>query len=232
MSCYGKDTFLNSIETCASIEEVRTNIDRIDRIIVEMLAERGGYVKQAAQFKKSVDDVKAPQRVEQVISKVKALSLELGADPSVAEQVYRAMIAGFIKAELKEHAELNSKASAPIINQTDYEMQYYPDDKLFLKEDVSGARQWAVFLDKTMLTYFEVDPDCRFESHSHESEQITMVLEGVLYFEQGEEVIGVKAGEVIAIPAHAPHAVFTGESAVKAVDAWSPVMTKYKQENK
>jgi len=29
-----------------------------------------------------------------------------------------------------------------------------------------------------MLTYFEVDPDCRFASHSHASEQITMVLEG------------------------------------------------------
>ena len=84
-------------------------------------------------------------------------------------------------------------------------------------------------LDQTMLTYFEVDPECRFESHSHESEQITMVLEGVLFFEQGDKVIGVKGGEVIAIPANAPHAVFTGDAAVKAVDAWSPVMDKYKQ---
>ena len=59
-----------------------------------------------------------------------------------------------------------------------------------------------------------------------------MVLEGVLYFEQGGKVIGVKAGEAIAIPAHVPHAVFTKETAVKAVDAWSPVMAKYKQGNK
>lgn len=114
-------------------------------------------------------------------------------------------------------------------NPADHEMQHYPQESLCLTADVPGARQWAVSLDQTMLTYFEVDPDCRFESHRHASEQITMVLEGVLYFEQGEKVVGVKAGEVIAIPAHALHAVFTGESAVKAVDAWSPVMDKYNQ---
>lgn len=110
---------------------------------------------------------------------------------------------------------------------TDQEMRYYPKADLRLTADVPGARQWAVALERTMLTYFEVDPDCRFDSHSHESEQITMVLEGVLYFAQGERVVAVQAGEVIAIPAHAPHAVFTRETAVKAVDAWSPVMAKY-----
>lgn len=107
-------------------------------------------------------------------------------------------------------------------------MQYYPKDNLKLLDDVAGARQWAVSLERTMLTYFEVDPNCRFESHTHESEQITMVIEGVLYFEQGERVVGVKAGEAIAIPSNAPHAVFTRDAAVKAVDAWSPVMDKYR----
>jgi quercetin dioxygenase-like cupin family protein len=112
--------------------------------------------------------------------------------------------------------------------QADHEMRYHPKESLRLTADVPGAGQWAVALDKTMLTYFEVDSHCRFESHTHESEQITMVLEGELYFEQGQKIIGVKAGEVIAIPSNAPHAVFTQETAVKAIDAWSPVMEKYK----
>jgi len=102
---------MNSVEPCASIEEVRTNIDRIDRLIVELLAERGGYVKQAARFKKTTDDVKAPQRVEQVIAKVTALSKELGANAVVTEQVYRAMIAEFIGAELIEHEALEDDVS-------------------------------------------------------------------------------------------------------------------------
>lgn len=97
---------MNAIKTCSSIEEVRANIDMVDRQIVALLAERGGYVKQAARFKKTTDDVKAPQRVEQVVSKVIALSRELGANPLVTEQVYRAMISGFINAELAEHAAL------------------------------------------------------------------------------------------------------------------------------
>jgi isochorismate pyruvate lyase len=80
---------------------------------VALLAERGSYVKQAARFKNTTDDVKAPQRVEQVIAKVRALAQELGANPKMTEQVYRAMIAAFIEAELAEHATLNSSVAKP-----------------------------------------------------------------------------------------------------------------------
>jgi len=37
---------------------------------------------------------------------------------------------------------------------------------------------WAVALEKTMLTYFEIESNSKFDMHSHTSEQITMVLEG------------------------------------------------------
>ncbi|MFN3359293.1 MAG: chorismate mutase [Pseudomonas sp.] len=92
--------------TCTSLDEVRHNIDRLDQHIVALLAERGQYVSQAARFKKDADGVKAPQRVEQVIAKVRDLSHALGANPDVTEQVYRAMIAAFIRQELAEHAAL------------------------------------------------------------------------------------------------------------------------------
>lgn len=104
---------LTNTVVCTSIEEVRANIDRIDRQIVTLIAERGRYVKQAARFKKTTEDVKAPQRVEQVIAKVTALAQELGANPSVTEQVYRAMISGLINAELAEHAALNPSDTKP-----------------------------------------------------------------------------------------------------------------------
>ncbi|WGT28565.1 chorismate mutase [Pseudomonas marginalis] len=91
---------------CTTLEEVRNNIDRLDQQIVTLLAERGRYVSQAARFKKDTDGVKAPQRVEQVIAKVRGLSEAVGANPEVTEQVYRAMIAAFIQQELAEHAAL------------------------------------------------------------------------------------------------------------------------------
>lgn len=93
--------------SCNSLNEVRDNIDKIDRKIVNLLAQRGALVTQAASFKKTTDEVKAPNRVEQVIAKVTALAQEQGANPAVVESVYRAMIAAFIEAELKEHALLN-----------------------------------------------------------------------------------------------------------------------------
>ena len=94
-------------EDCRCIEDVRENIDQIDRQIVALLAKRGSYVKQAARFKQNRAEVQAPQRVEQVIAKVTALADELGANQPVVEQVYRAMISAFINAELAEHAALN-----------------------------------------------------------------------------------------------------------------------------
>ncbi|SDU81522.1 chorismate mutase [Pseudomonas mucidolens] len=98
--------------TCSNLEQVRENIDRLDRQIVALLAERGGFVSQAARFKKDSDGVKAPQRVEQVITKVRDLSHALGANADVTEQVYRAMIAAFIQQELAEHAVLSSEPQA------------------------------------------------------------------------------------------------------------------------
>jgi len=88
-------------------------------------------------------------------------------------------------------------------------MYYYSRDELHLSSDVPGAKQWAVALDKTMLTCFEVEPNRKFEAHIHDNKQITMVLEGSLFFEQNHKVIEVKAGEVIAIPSNVPYAVFT-----------------------
>jgi quercetin dioxygenase-like cupin family protein len=78
-----------------------------------------------------------------------------------------------------------------------------------------------------MLTYFEVDPNTRFDLHRHDSEQITLVIEGTLFFEIDGAVTAVDAGEVVAIPSRVPHAAFTRESIAKAVDAWSPIVEEH-----
>ncbi len=89
---------------CHSLDEVRSNINRIDQDIVRLLAERGAYVRQAARFKTTTDDVRAPARVEAVIRGVRDLAEQHGANPAVVEGVYRTMIAAFIDEELQEHA--------------------------------------------------------------------------------------------------------------------------------
>jgi len=91
---------------CNSIEEVRNNINNIDEQIVKLIALRGEFVNQAARFKKDSNAVKAPKRVEEVISKVRNLAKAIGANEEVVENVYRTMINSFIKAEMKEFEKL------------------------------------------------------------------------------------------------------------------------------
>ena len=86
-------------EDCETLAQVREQIDRLDRDIVALLAERGRYVLAAAPFKRSADEVRAPQRVEQVVAKVRQLAAEHGAMPEVVERIYRELINAYTDAE-------------------------------------------------------------------------------------------------------------------------------------
>ncbi|MDR2146948.1 MAG: chorismate mutase [Tannerella sp.] len=90
---------------CENLEEVRHNIDRIDGEIIQLIAERGAYVRQAARFKKDGEDVKAPQRVEAVVQKTRLLAAQHGANPDMIEKLYRDMIEGFIRLEMNAFQE-------------------------------------------------------------------------------------------------------------------------------
>jgi isochorismate pyruvate lyase len=84
---------------CASLEEVRTNIDRIDTAIVALMAERGRYVAAAARFKPDAARVHDGARVERIIARVKQLAAAGELPPEVAEATFRAMIAAFTEYE-------------------------------------------------------------------------------------------------------------------------------------
>jgi quercetin dioxygenase-like cupin family protein len=106
-------------------------------------------------------------------------------------------------------------------------VKIYTRNKLKFKQAVPGAMMWAVGLDKAMLTYFEMEADTVFPEHSHEAEQITLVLEGRLTFVYEGKTSTLEPGEVIAIPSNVKHGVSTGDKPCKAVDAWSPVRKEY-----
>jgi isochorismate pyruvate lyase len=91
------------VTQCVSLDDVRANIDRLDREIVRLLAERGRYVVQAARFKKSRADIYAPARVEQVVANARRYAAEFGASPDVVERGYRVLVAGFTEEELAAH---------------------------------------------------------------------------------------------------------------------------------
>lgn len=87
---------------CKSLEDAREYIDKIDTVIVKMIAKRTSCVKQAAKFKTDADGVKAPDRVEAVIRKVRVRAESYGADADMVEALYREMISRFIEMETRE----------------------------------------------------------------------------------------------------------------------------------
>ncbi|MFC4201346.1 chorismate mutase [Candidimonas humi] len=91
------------VPLCASLGEVRRNIDRLDREIVRLIAERAMYVKDAARFKRDAFQVSAPARQAEVYAKAAALAREHNRGFENLDQVvghtYRAMVAAFIQNE-------------------------------------------------------------------------------------------------------------------------------------
>lgn len=78
--------------TCHAMADVRREIDRVDRLIVRLIAERQNYIEQAGRIKQSRDAIRDNARVEDVVAKVIRQSKCEGADPALVETVYRTMI--------------------------------------------------------------------------------------------------------------------------------------------
>jgi quercetin dioxygenase-like cupin family protein len=72
-----------------------------------------------------------------------------------------------------------------------------------------------------------LEPDTIFPEHSHDEEQITLVLKEELFFSYDGKTVALKAGDVIAIPSNAVHAAYTDTTSCMGVDAWSPVRKKF-----
>ncbi len=93
----------------SSIEDVRNRIDQIDSELVKIIAQRGECVKAAAAFKTDHSAVRAPDRVQQVIDKVRKQAAEAGVAEIIVEKVYRTMIGAFIDYELEQHDRLRQE---------------------------------------------------------------------------------------------------------------------------
>ena len=64
---------------CNDLAQVRVEIDRIDNKLVDVIAERLGYVERAWQIKLQMkQEANVPWRNQQVIDKVRARAVEKG----------------------------------------------------------------------------------------------------------------------------------------------------------
>ncbi len=80
-------------QDCHSMQTLRIEIDKLDRQLIGMLVTRASYIDRAAQLKPAEGlPARIPDRVEDVVRKVRASSDELGLDPALAERLWRVLI--------------------------------------------------------------------------------------------------------------------------------------------
>ena len=87
---------------CNTLDEARKEIDLVDEKLVELIALRNSYIKQIAQFKTSVEEVKSEERISDVIDKVRAKAIEFDLSPNLINDIFLRMIDDMVKTEIEE----------------------------------------------------------------------------------------------------------------------------------
>ena len=95
-------------------------------------------------------------------------------------------------------------------------------EHVIVSDAVSRQRVNGEKLEFIAYTY---QPGATFAVHHHESEQITVVLEGELVFEFPDEEVHLSSGEGIIIPGDRPHGAYVPESAgeTRTFNIFTPV---------
>lgn len=93
------------VEDCKDIVEIRTCIDEIDKTIISNLAHRSKYVQKAAEFKKTVSEVKATDRVKAMITSRRNWAIESNINPDFIQSIFERIVDFFVNSELTKWSQ-------------------------------------------------------------------------------------------------------------------------------
>lgn len=93
---------MQNVKKCGSLKEVRDEIDIIDDKLVELISQRSHLIRQAATFKNSVDEVKAEDRIEFILQKVRHAAIQAGISPNMMSELFTIMINEMVEMEISE----------------------------------------------------------------------------------------------------------------------------------
>jgi isochorismate pyruvate lyase len=90
------------MKKCNSLQEVRQEIDKLDDKLVELISQRSHLIRQAAAFKNSVDEVKAEDRIDFIMQRIRHHAIELGINPNMISELFTIMIDEMVETEISE----------------------------------------------------------------------------------------------------------------------------------
>ncbi|THD85015.1 chorismate mutase family protein [Aliigemmobacter aestuarii] len=87
---------------CATMADIRAEIDRLDAELVRLFAARAGYIDRAAEVKQAAGlPARINDRVEEVVANVRRHALEHGLPPDGMEAIWRGVIEWSIAREME-----------------------------------------------------------------------------------------------------------------------------------
>ena len=90
------------MKTCNSLKEIRDEIDILDEKLVELISQRSHLIRQVAKFKNSIDEVKADDRIEYIMQRVRRHAISLGINPNMISDLFTIMIDEMVETEVAE----------------------------------------------------------------------------------------------------------------------------------
>lgn len=79
-------------EECQTKQEIRTEIDRLDKQLIKLFGERFAYVRRMAELKKGPDEAFVPERVDEVLKQIETEAEAAGFDSGLARDLWRTLI--------------------------------------------------------------------------------------------------------------------------------------------
>ena len=87
-------------DQCHGMEDIRVEIDLIDRAVIRLLGARYKYVMVAAKFKTSETSVRAPERFKSMLAQRREWASIEGLNPDAIEKLYSDLVNHFIEEEM------------------------------------------------------------------------------------------------------------------------------------
>ena len=93
---------------CGNMDDIRAEIDLLDRAVVSLIGQRYQYVLAAAQFKTSASAVRAPERFAAMLAQRRQWAEQEGLNADAIERLFSDLVNHFIAEEMRHWQQQQS----------------------------------------------------------------------------------------------------------------------------